>query len=77
MRFIKSCENENIIPTFAKVNLSLKHGYYKLQLRIATLVIETKLQNKHRGKSKLKKEIKNIGVQLKNALGLILYISIH
>ena len=49
MRFIKSCENENIIPTFAKVNLSLKHGYYKLRLRIATLVIETKLQNKHRG----------------------------
>ena len=73
IRFIKSCKNENTIPTFAKVNLSLKHGNYKLQLRIARIVMETKPQNKHCEKSKLKKEIKNIGVQLKNALGLILY----
>ena len=35
--------------------------------------METELQNKHREKSKFKKEIKNIGVQLKNELGLILY----
>ena len=35
--------------------------------------METELQKKHCEKSKLKKEIKSIGVQLKNALGLILY----
>ena len=50
IRFIKSCRNENIIPTFAKVNLSLKHGTYKLQLRIARIVMETELQNKHQEK---------------------------
>ena len=73
IKFIKSCKNENIIPTFAKVNLSLKHGNYKLQLRIARIAMETELQNKHREKSKLQKEIKNIGLQLKSELGLILY----
>ena len=30
IRFIKSYKNENIIPTFAKVNLSFKHGNYEL-----------------------------------------------
>ena len=60
IRFIKSCKNENIIPAFAKVNLSVKHGNYKLQLRTTRIVMETELQNKHREKSKLKKEIKNI-----------------
>ena len=51
IEFIKSCKNENIIPTFAKVNLSLKHGNYKLQLRIARVVMKSKLQNKHCEKS--------------------------
>ena len=50
IRFIKSCRNENIIPTFAKVNLSLKHGTDKLQLRIARIVMETELQNKYQEK---------------------------
>ena len=60
IKFIRSCKNKNIIPTFAKVNLPLKHGNYKLQLRIARIVLEAELQNKHREKSKLKKEIKNL-----------------
>ena len=54
------------------INLSLKHGNYKLQLKIERIVMETELQNK-RDKSKLKREIKNIGAQLKYALGLILH----
>ena len=45
IKFINSCKNENIIPTFSKVNLSLKHDNYKLQLRTVRTVIETKLQN--------------------------------
>ena len=43
IKSIKPCKNENIIPTFAKVNLSLKHGNYKLQLKIARIVMETQL----------------------------------
>ena len=73
IKFIKSCKSEDIIPTFAKVNVSLKHGNYKLQLRIPRIVMEAELQNKNREKSKLKKEIKNMGVQLKIELGSILY----
>ena len=65
IKFIKSCKSESIIPTFVKVNLTLKHGNYKLLLRIEIIVLETELQNEHREKSKFKKEIKNIGVQLK------------
>ena len=53
IKFIKSCKSEDIIPTFAKVNVSLKHGNYKLQLRIPRIVMEAELQNKHREKSKV------------------------
>ena len=35
--------------------------------------METELQNKHCEKIKLREEIKNIGVQLKNELELMLY----
>ena len=28
--FIEQCKKENTIPTFAKVNVSIKHGTYKL-----------------------------------------------
>ena len=52
--------------------MSLKHDNYKLQLRIARIVLETEFRSKHREKSKLKKKITNTGEQLKNALGLIL-----
>ena len=44
--FIKSCKTENIIPTFAKVRLSLKHSNYKLKSHIARLVMETEIKKK-------------------------------
>ena len=75
IRFIKSCKNEKTIPIFAKVNLS--YGNYKLQLRIARTVMKTERQNKHRENNKLKKEIKNIGVQFINALVLIYNTLMH
>ena len=76
IEFIKHCKSENIIPTFAKVNVSLKHSNHKLKLRIAKIVMEAELQNKHRQKKKLKKEIKQIGVELNSVLGIILYSSL-
>ena len=66
-------QTENIISTFAKVKLSLKHRIYKMKLDIAQLVMEAEMQNKHFEKKKLKKEMKRIGIQLKNSLSLILY----
>ena len=55
IKFIKHCKSENIIPTFAKVNVSLKHSNHKLKSRIAKTVMEAELQNKHCEKKKLKK----------------------
>ena len=71
--FIKKCKLENIIHTFAKVKLSIKSGNTKLHKRIARIVMETELQNKHQQKKKIKKEISSISFQLKNILGLYVY----
>ena len=40
MKFIKFCKVEKIIPTFAKVNFSIRSGSRKLKLRIARLLME-------------------------------------
>ena len=63
--FIKLCKKEQLIPTFAKVKVSIRNGTYKLKRKIARLVMETELQNKHREKRKLRKNIrKNIYLHL-------------
>ena len=49
-------QTENIISTFAKVKLSLKHRIYKMKLDIARLVMEAEMQNKHFEKKKLKRD---------------------
>ena len=56
MKFIKFCKVEKIIPTFAKVNFSIRSGSRKLKLRIARLLMEREIQSKHLEKKKLKKE---------------------
>ena len=70
IKFIKLCKVEKIIPTFAKVNLSIKSESRKLKLRIARLVMESEIESKHLDKKKLKKELKSICIQLKSVLGL-------
>ena len=62
--FIKLCKKEQLIPTFAKVNVSIRKGTYKLKRKIARLVMETELQNKHREKRKLRKKIRSINLLL-------------
>ena len=62
--FIKLCKKEQLIPTFAKVNIYIRNGTYKLNREIADLVMETELQNKHREKRKLRKNIQSISVFL-------------
>ena len=47
IKFIKSGKKEYLIPTFAKVNVSIKSGSYKLKWKIPRLIMNTKLQNKH------------------------------
>ena len=71
--FIKLCKKEQFIPTFAKVNISIRNGTYKLKRKSARLVMETELQNKHREKGKLRKNIRTINVLLSTSLSVIVY----
>ena len=59
--------------TFAKGKLAIGSGNWKLHLRIAKIIMETEMQNKHRQRRKLKKEIASISIQLKSMLGLFLH----
>ena len=45
--YIKSCKKEELIPDFAKVNLALKSGGFKIKKKIAKLVMEAEIQDKH------------------------------
>ena len=73
IKFIKLCKVEKIIPTFAKVNLSIKSGGRKLKIRIARLVMESDIQSNHLESKKLKKELLLNCIQLESVLGLFLY----
>ena len=73
IKFIKFCKKEHLVPPFAKVNLSIKPGSYKLKCKISKLIMQTELENKHHEKRKLRKEISSTGMKLKSTLGLILF----
>ena len=68
-------KKEQLIPIFAKVNLALRNGTYKMnrKKKNARLVTETELQNKHREKRKLRKDIRRINVLLSTSLLVIVY----
>ena len=69
IKFLKQCKQELLIPILANVLLStieLKHC-------IAHIIIEKKLQYKHRHKKKLRNEIKNLSIQRKLSLSTVLY----
>ena len=70
---IKSCKKEDLIATFANVNLSIKSIGQKLNKKLAKLAKDTELQDKHYQIRKLHKEITSIAISLKSSLGLILF----
>ena len=69
---IKSCKKEDLIPTFAKVNLANKIAGYKLKKKVVKPVMDTELQDKHYQILKIRKEIRSIAISSKSFLGLIL-----
>ena len=71
IRYIKRCKKEQLIPTFARGNVSLKYVSFKLRKKIATLIMEAEIQNKDSEKRKLRKEIRKIRTTLKTGLDLI------
>ena len=70
---MKLCKKEQLVPTFAKVIVSIRSGTYKLKRKISRLVMEMELQNKYREKRKLWKDIRSINVSLSTSLSVIVY----
>ena len=67
--FIKYCKREAIIPTFPKV----KSGGYKLKKNIAKLVMDTELADKHQEMRKLRKQIRDVIIEVKSSFSLVLF----
>ena len=63
--YINSCKKEDLIPTFAKINLSIKSGSYKLKRKVAKLVMDTELEVKHYQIRKIQKEIRSIAISFR------------
>ena len=73
IKFIKPCKKEDVVLTFAKVNLSIKSGSSKLKCKISKLIMQTEFGNKHHEKRTLRKEIRPTEIKLKSTLGFILF----
>ena len=59
IKYIKSCKKEELTPRFAKANLTLKSGTARLKQKIAKLVMDAELQNKHLERKKTRKELRS------------------
>ena len=70
--FLLTCKKENLIPTFAKPKLSVP-SESKLQAKIAKLIIQTELKNKHALKRSLKGSIKESTAEIQGKLGFLTY----
>lgn len=78
-KYIETCKKEHliryqmygIIPTFAKVIISIKNGTHKLIRKILLFVMNIKLDNKNPEKRKLKKQIKKMCIEMRRNLNLI------
>ena len=73
---IKKWKQEDLIPTFATVHLAIKHGTIRLKKKIARIIIDAELQNKHTEKSKLKKKILEVTGKLRRKVTVIIYTPI-
>lgn len=69
--FIKSCEREQIIPTFAKVSLSIKSGGHKLKGKTSKPILDTEVSDKQHQLRKLRKEMRSVAIELKLSLSFI------
>ena len=70
---IKLCKQEQLLPTFATIKLSIQTKNNKLKEHIGRIIMEHELERKHHEKKQLKKEIKSISIQLKMSLSMIIY----
>ena len=54
------------------MNVPTKDGTQKLKLKISSAVMETEMENKHEQKRKITQQIRDIKIQFKSSLALIL-----
>ena len=73
IKFIKSCQTANVIPTFANVNLSTQYGACKLKKGIPRIIMENVSQCKHTEKKKVRKEILELDKKLWLSLSIVIY----
>ena len=76
IKYIKSCKKEELTRCFANINLALKSGTARHRKKVAKLVMEAELKNKYIERKKISKELRSISVNLRTALGLILFNAI-
>ena len=72
IRYIKTCKKEQLMPTFARVKAFLKDVSFKLRTKIAGLIMEAEMKNKHLEKRKLRKETRKKQTALRESLNLII-----
>ena len=73
---IKACKEEQLIPTFAKGKLSIKSANRELQYKMAKLVMEAELKDKHNSKKKLENILRRLTFDLKRKVRFILFTAI-
>ena len=76
IRFIKTCRRENLIPTFAKVKIAFKINNSKLKQKLARIKLDTKLQQKHKQRRKLKREVIKLCNDKKQSISSVLFNAI-
>ena len=74
--FIKSCKRERLIPVFANIKLSIYYGKSKLKQKIARLIMETEIQNKHLEKKETRKIILEISAAIRKKTTKLIYFTI-
>ena len=47
IKYIITCKKERLIPTFAKVNISIKNATHKFRRKLSLLVMNNELEKKH------------------------------
>ena len=76
INFIKTCRRENLLPTFAKVKIAIKINNNKLKQKLARIILDTELQQKHNQRRKLKREVIRTCNVIKQSIGPILFNAI-
>ena len=71
IHFIKTCKQEDNIPTFSKVKLSRKHDNKKFEN--CQICYENGIATQTSNKNKIKREIKQLTFKLKSTVNTILF----